>query len=125
MKSLFLTLVLTLSAQASAASCDEFTGCRVLQCELERDIAEAIRQGQPSRAADMQETLDRSKKNCTDVKSTTSSSSQQNQVQYRQQEVLDAKNADNEVKEQKKKLRLDEEMAELEKLRTKGTMPSP
>jgi preprotein translocase subunit SecF len=110
---------------AWAATCADFTGCKVLQCELERDIAEAIRQGQPLRAADMQETLDRSKKNCTDVKSTTSSSSQQNQVQYRQQELLDAKNADNEVKEQKKKLRLDEEMAELEKLRAKGTTPSP
>jgi preprotein translocase subunit SecF len=125
MKSLFLILLLILSAQAWAASCDEFTGCKVLQCELERDIAEALRQGQPLRAADMQETLDRSRKNCTDVKSTTRSSTQQNQVQYRQQEVLDAKNADNEVKEQKKKLRLDEEMAELEKLRTKGTTPSP
>jgi hypothetical protein len=110
---------------AWAATCDEFTGCKVLQCELERDIAEAIRQGQPLRAADMQETLDRSRKNCTDAKSTTRSSTQQSQVQYRQQEVRDAQSADNPVKEQKKKLRLDEEMAELEKLRTKGTTPSP
>ena len=116
----WLLCALLFLPSAWAGSCDEFTGCKVLQCELERDIAEAIRQGQPSRAADMQETLDRSKKNCTDVKSTTSSSAQQNQVQYRQQEVLDAKNADNEVKEQKKKLRLDEEMAELEKMRTKS-----
>lgn len=105
---------------AWGASCDEFTGCQVLQCELERDIAEALRQGQPQRAADMQETLDRSRKNCTDVKSSIRSNTQQNQVQYRQQELQDAQNADNPVKEAKKKLRLDEEMAELEKMRTKS-----
>jgi hypothetical protein len=123
MKFLVTTFVLFFAATSWAGSCDEFTGCKVLQCELERDIAEARRQGQPGRAADMQETLDRSRKNCTDVASTTRSSTQESQVQYRQQEVLDAQNAENPVKEQKKKLRLDEEMAELEKLRTKGTTP--
>ncbi len=106
--------------QTWAASCDEFTGCKVLQCELERDIAEALRQGQPQRAADMQENLDRSRKNCTDAKSSIRSNPQENQVQYRQQELQDAKNADNPVKEQQKKLRLDEEMAELEKMRAKN-----
>lgn len=123
MKSLVTTFVLFFAATSWAASCEDFTGCKVLQCELERDIAEAKRQGQPSRAADMQETLERSRKNCTDVASTTSSSTQESQVKYRQQEVVDAQNAENPVKEQKKKLRLDEEMAELEKLRTKGTTP--
>lgn len=117
MKWIVFIALFTLSP-AWAGSCDDATGCRVLQCELERDIAEAIRQGQPTRAADMQATLDRHRQNCTDA-SNSVKASQNSQVDYRKQELQDAKNADNPVKEQKKKLRLDEEMAELEKMRSK------
>lgn len=117
MKWIVLLTVFSLSS-AWAKSCDEETGCRVLQCELERDIAEAIRQGQPTRAEDMQATLLRHRQNCTDASRSIEDSSDA-QVGYRQQELQDAKDADNPVKEQKKKLRLDEEMAELEKMRSK------
>jgi|GEM_PF-7020562 len=121
MKWIVLLAVFSLP-HAWAASCDEETGCRVLQCELERDIAEALRQGQPTRAEDMQATLARHRQNCTDA-SRSIKDTPNDQVTNRQQELQDAKDADNPVKEQKKKLRLDEEMAELEKLRTPGTTP--
>lgn len=117
MKWIVLFVIFSLP-HAWADSCADATGCRVLQCELERDIAEAVRQGQPTRAADMQATLDRHRQSCTDA-SRTIKDSPNTQVQYRQQELQDAKDADNPVKEQKKKLRLDEEMAELEKMRSK------
>jgi len=113
-------LVLFLSQSVWADSCAEKTGCDVLRCELERDIAEAKRLGQPIRAQDMQENLDRHNRNCTSATKTIQSSTLQDQVDYRRQELRDAQDADNPVKEQKKKLRLDEEMAELEKMRTKS-----
>lgn len=113
-------IILFLSQNVWADSCADKTGCEVLKCELERDIAEAKRQGQPLRAQDMQETLDRHNRNCTSAKKSVQSSNLEQQVDQRRQEVQDAKDFGNPIKEQKKQLRLDEEMAELEKMRTKS-----